>query len=145
MAELGAELARNLQTLAAASVPLPALAKLQGEYLQQASRRCGTRPSRSRSAAVAAPIAASPAQDWAANPTAAYMAQMYLLNARTLMQLADSVEADAKTRQRIRFGVQQWVDMAVAEQLPRAQPRGAAPGARDQGREHRAGPAPPVA
>jgi polyhydroxyalkanoate synthase len=38
---------------------------------------------------------------------------MYLLNARTLMQMADSVEGDEKTRARIRFAVQQWVD-AVA-------------------------------
>ena len=37
---------------------------------------------------------------------------MYLLNARTLMEMADAVEGDAKTRQRIRFAVQQWVDAA---------------------------------
>src|SRR5262249_30967734 len=36
----------------------------------------------------------------------------YLLNARTLMQLAESVEGDAKTQARIRFAVQQWVDAA---------------------------------
>jgi hypothetical protein len=47
---------------------------------------------------------------WAAIPVAATMAQLYLLNARTLMTLADSVEGDAKTRARIRFAVQQWVD-----------------------------------
>jgi polyhydroxyalkanoate synthase len=110
VAGLGVDLARNLQTLAAANVPLPALAKLQGEYLQQATALWNQ--------TVAQPQAGSPSdrrfagQDWAANPSAAYMAQMYLLNARTLMQLADSVEGDAKTRQRIRFGVQQWVDMA---------------------------------
>jgi len=51
-------------------------------------------------------------QDWLANPTAAYTAGMYLLNARTLMQLADNVQTDEKTRQRIRFAVQQWVDAA---------------------------------
>jgi polyhydroxyalkanoate synthase len=51
--------------------------------------------------------------EWAASPAAAHTAQMYLLNARTLMQLADSVQADPKTRQRVRFGVQQWIDMAA--------------------------------
>ena len=38
---------------------------------------------------------------------------MYLLNARTLMQMADKVEGDEKTRQRVRFAVQQWVDAAA--------------------------------
>ena len=50
------------------------------------------------------------AREWADNPTARYNAQMYLLNARTLMQMAEVVEGDAKTRARIRFAVQQWVD-----------------------------------
>ncbi len=49
---------------------------------------------------------------WAANPAAAYAAQMYLLNARALTQLADTVQGDEKTRARIRFAVQQFVDAA---------------------------------
>lgn len=48
-------------------------------------------------------------QGWAENPVAAYSAAAYLLNARTLMGLADAVEADPKTRARIRFGVEQWI------------------------------------
>ncbi|MCW8199773.1 class I poly(R)-hydroxyalkanoic acid synthase [Verminephrobacter aporrectodeae subsp. tuberculatae] len=47
--------------------------------------------------------------DWAGNPVAAFAAAVYLLNARTLMGLAEAVEADEKTRSRIRFGVEQWV------------------------------------
>ena len=50
------------------------------------------------------------APEWMANPATAYTAQMYLLNARTLMQLAESIEGDPKTRARVRFGVQQWID-----------------------------------
>ena len=46
---------------------------------------------------------------WQDNPVAAYSAAVYLLNARTLMGLADAVQADAKTRSRIRFAVEQWV------------------------------------
>lgn len=46
---------------------------------------------------------------WHDNPIAAYSAAVYLLNARTLMGLAEAVEADAKTRSRIRFAVEQWV------------------------------------
>ena len=46
---------------------------------------------------------------WSHNPIAAYTAAAYLLNARTLMGLADAVDADAKTRARIQFAVEQWV------------------------------------
>ena len=46
---------------------------------------------------------------WASNPVAAFSAAAYLLNARTLMGLADAVEGDEKTRARIRFGVEQWM------------------------------------
>ena len=44
-------------------------------------------------------------EGWAANPVAAFSAAAYLLNARTLMGLAVAVEADEKTKARIRFGV----------------------------------------
>ena len=48
-------------------------------------------------------------EGWAQNPVAAFSAASYLLNARTLMALADAVDADAKTRARINFAVEQWV------------------------------------
>jgi polyhydroxyalkanoate synthase len=44
---------------------------------------------------------------WAANPTAAFSAASYLLNAKTLAQLSEAVETDDKTRARIRFAVEQ--------------------------------------
>lgn len=50
------------------------------------------------------------ADAWARNPVAAYSAALYLLNARTLMRMAEAVQADAKTKARIRFAVQQWID-----------------------------------
>ena len=37
---------------------------------------------------------------------------MYLLNAKALMQMAESVDGDAKTKGRLRFAVQQWIDAA---------------------------------
>jgi len=46
---------------------------------------------------------------WSHNPVAAFSAAAYLLNARTLMGLADAVEADEKVRARIRFAVEQWM------------------------------------
>ena len=50
---------------------------------------------------------------WASNPVASLTASAYLLNARTLMGLADAVEADDKTRARIRFAVEQWMAAAA--------------------------------
>ena len=46
---------------------------------------------------------------WTSNPVAAFSAASYLLNARTLMGLADAVEGDAKLKARIRFAVEQWM------------------------------------
>ncbi|WP_297746016.1 class I poly(R)-hydroxyalkanoic acid synthase [Hydrogenophaga sp.] len=50
---------------------------------------------------------------WAGNPVAAFAAASYLLNARTLMAMADAVQGDAKTRSRVRFAVQQWIDASA--------------------------------
>ncbi|QCB45741.1 class I poly(R)-hydroxyalkanoic acid synthase [Hydrogenophaga sp. PAMC20947] len=50
---------------------------------------------------------------WASNPVAAFTAATYLLNARTLMAMADAVEGDAKTKTRVRFAVQQWIDASA--------------------------------
>jgi polyhydroxyalkanoate synthase len=40
----------------------------------------------------------------------AYLAGLYVLNARFVTRLADSLEADSKTRAKVRFAVGQWVD-----------------------------------
>ncbi len=49
------------------------------------------------------------AEAWKANPVSSFSASAYLLNARTLMGLAEAVEGDAKTRARLRFAVEQWM------------------------------------
>jgi polyhydroxyalkanoate synthase len=46
---------------------------------------------------------------WEHNPLAAFSAASYALNAKVLTGMADAVQADEKTRQRIRFAVEQWV------------------------------------
>lgn len=46
---------------------------------------------------------------WARNPVAAFSAAVYLLNARTLLGLADAADTDAKTKARLRFAVEQWM------------------------------------
>jgi polyhydroxyalkanoate synthase len=51
---------------------------------------------------------ASPA--WSQQTPYAWSAAMYLLNADFMQRMADAVDADPKTRDRIRFFTQQWVD-----------------------------------
>ncbi|MDB5859641.1 MAG: phbC [Ramlibacter sp.] len=46
---------------------------------------------------------------WARNPVAAFSAAVYLLNARTLLGLAEAADADARTKGRLRFAVEQWM------------------------------------
>ena len=84
------------------------LQALQQEYLEQA-RQLWT--SQGVQANPATPLSDKrfSAEAWATNPMAALSAATYLLNARTLMGLADAVEADEKTRARIQFGIEQWV------------------------------------
>lgn len=115
---LGAAFGDVFKPTAGPNLPLQQLARIQGEYLKSATevwnqslQRIGKRPG---------PAGAEPpisdrrfgSSEWIGNPAAAFTAQMYLLNARVLMQMADSVEADAKTKARIRFAVQQWIDAA---------------------------------
>ncbi|MFT3666268.1 class I poly(R)-hydroxyalkanoic acid synthase [Piscinibacter sp.] len=102
------EIWKSMQAL---NLPLPALTTLQADYIKQATELWNQTLQREGKPAAPSDRRFA-AQDWAGNPAAAYIAQMYLLNARTLMQLAEAVEGDAKTRQRVRFAVQQWVDAA---------------------------------
>ena len=49
------------------------------------------------------------ADAWGANPVAGYSAAVYLLNARTLLGMAEAAQTDAKTKARLRFAVEQWM------------------------------------
>ena len=85
------------------SVPPDKLQALQQQYLQDMTALMqggGPAAGSDRRFAGAA---------WAENPYASLAARAYLLNARFLMELAEAVQADAKTRARIRFAVEQWV------------------------------------
>jgi polyhydroxyalkanoate synthase len=110
----GSSVGEVWKAMSGLSLPLPTLNQLQGDYVKQATelwnQNLQTLKVDGKAAAPADRRFA--AQDWLGNPAAAYMAQMYLLNARTLLQMAESVEGDEKTRQRIRFAVQQWIDAA---------------------------------
>ena len=96
----------------ALTLPPALLAELQTDYLREAQSiwnrvlQPGATP--------AAPIADRrfAAAEWQARPGTAFAAEMYLLNARTLTRLAQGIDADAKTKQRIAFAVLQFVDAA---------------------------------
>nr|WP_235971150.1 class I poly(R)-hydroxyalkanoic acid synthase [Azohydromonas caseinilytica] len=98
------------------NLPVQAMTKLQGEYLNQATALWNQTLGRLQPDGQAQPTQLGDrrfsAEDWAKNPAASYLAQVYLLNARTLMQMAESIEGDAKAKARVRFAVQQWIDAA---------------------------------
>ncbi len=110
------------QPWAALRPSLQQLADVQQQYLHNAAALWNQSLQRlqpGEPAPPAAPIADRrfAAKPWTDNPAAAFTAQMYLLNSRTLLQMADSVEGDAKTKARLRFAVQQWVDAASPSNL----------------------------
>ncbi len=86
------------------------LAELQADYLKQAAALWNSSLGQGEAPAVSDRRFSSP--EWRANPAASFMTQLYLLNGRTLQQMAAAVEADDKTRARIKFAVQQFVDAA---------------------------------
>jgi polyhydroxyalkanoate synthase len=96
-----------LEAVPAAPLALAAdkLQQLQQQYLQQATELWNQ-------GLHANPVSSDKrfaGDAWGHNPVAAFSAATYLLNARTLMGLADAVESDEKTRSRIRFVVEQWM------------------------------------
>jgi polyhydroxyalkanoate synthase len=112
----GSNVGEIWKAMSGLSLPLPALTELQAEYVEQATDLWNGNLQQMQGEAKAAAVPTDRrfnGQDWMGNPASAYLAQMYLLNARTLMKMADRVEGDEKTRQRIRFAVQQWVDAAA--------------------------------
>jgi polyhydroxyalkanoate synthase subunit PhaC len=104
-----------LQSAARLSVPPTALSALQAEYMKEATALWNGAVERFTGAG-SEPAALGDrrfsAGDWAANPAAALAAQTYLLNSRTLLKMAESIEGDAKAKARVRFAVQQWIDAA---------------------------------
>ncbi|MDN6884300.1 class I poly(R)-hydroxyalkanoic acid synthase [Variovorax sp. CAN2819] len=46
---------------------------------------------------------------WTHSPLSAFSAAVYLLNGRTMLSMAEAIEADEKTKARLRFAVEQWM------------------------------------
>jgi polyhydroxyalkanoate synthase len=104
----GASLDAMWKAMSGLSLPAPLMSELQSAYLEQSTalwnHSLQVRP---------APVADRrfAAEEWTSSPASAFISQMYLLNARTLMQMADQIRVDdEKTKARIRFAVQQWID-----------------------------------
>ncbi|WP_442953165.1 class I poly(R)-hydroxyalkanoic acid synthase [Paucibacter sp. XJ19-41] len=109
-ADMAAGLGEMWKTVAGLQIPMEALSGLQADYLKQATELWNASLHGAKLPAPADRRFAGEA--WSANPAGSFVAQLYLLNARTLQQMADKVEGDEKTKARIRFAVQQWVDAA---------------------------------
>jgi len=109
---LGSAVGEIWKSMSGLSLPMQAITSLQSDYLKQSTDLWNETLMRMQgdgAAAAPVPDRRFAAQEWAANPGSAYTAQMYLLNARTMMQMAEAVEGDVKTRARVRFAVQQWI------------------------------------
>lgn len=90
-----------------ATIDPSVMAKLQNDYMQKMSALWQDMLS---SKAPAISDKRFTGQEWQSNPVFAFNAAAYLLNARFLMSMAESVEATPKAKQKIRFAVQQMVD-----------------------------------
>jgi polyhydroxyalkanoate synthase len=112
----GAAIGGLWKSMSGLNLPMPQLTQIQADYVKSATDVWNQSLQRLQQAlpAQAAPIPDRRfgSTEWASNPAAAFTAQMYLLNAKALMQMADGVQGDAKTKGRIRFAVQQWIDAA---------------------------------
>ncbi len=115
-AAFGAAVGDIVKSISGLNLPLTQLTQIQADYLKNATDIWNQSLQRLAGEGADKPAPLPDRRfggpEWAANPVAAFTAQLYLLNARALMQMADSVQGDAKTRARIRFAVQQWTDAA---------------------------------
>ncbi|MDE2593988.1 MAG: class I poly(R)-hydroxyalkanoic acid synthase, partial [Burkholderiales bacterium] len=107
---MGQSLGATLKSMAALSMDPSMLKVIQEEYLQQATELWNSALEKPEKLAPKDRRFAAP--EWASNPGSAFLASMYLLNARTLQRMADSLKGEDKARERVRFAVQQWVDAA---------------------------------
>jgi polyhydroxyalkanoate synthase len=117
-AAFGSNVGAMVKSLQSVQLPVEALSQLQTDYVKGATELWN----QTLAVTGMSPKATAPTKppaigdrrfassEWTSNPAAAYVAQMYLLNARTMLQMAEELQADEKTKARIRFAVQQWID-----------------------------------
>src|SRR5438128_1587895 len=91
---LSVAVAQTAQALSKVSVPPPALVKLQADYVSESTalwnRLLGSTPATDAAGKAGSNGKAGDrrfsSEDWFKSPATAYLAEMYLLNARTLLQ-----------------------------------------------------------
>ncbi len=88
------------------------LLEIQQSYLKEVTAlwNSGLQPSAGNGAVADRRFSA---EAWHSNPVAQFSAASYLLNARTLMGLAEAVQGDEKTKARLRFAVEQAMAAAA--------------------------------
>ncbi len=101
---------KSLQGFGQLNIPADALGRIQSDYLRQATELWNQ--SLTQGSGLKLDDRRFSSTEWTRNPLSGFVAANYLLNSRTLMQMAESVQGDEKTRQRVRFAVQQWIDAA---------------------------------
>ncbi len=86
------------------SIDPAALQAIQQQYIAEATALWGqgfqARPEGDRRFA---------GEAWSGNPLSAFSAAIYLLKGRTLLKMAEAIDADEKTKARLRFAVEQWM------------------------------------
>jgi hypothetical protein len=97
---LGSAMGELWKSVAGLKLPIDSFSSLQTDYVKQATELWNqsllrSQPDTRETAPAAIGDKRFAAPEWANDPTAAYTAQMYLLNARTLLQLAEAIEGDA--------------------------------------------------
>ncbi len=97
----------NFEAFAPYSLDAPAMQEIQQGYLKDVQALFS---GSMQTPAVADRRFASEA--WGANPVASFTTALYLLNARTMMRLIDCVQADDKTKARLRFATEQQIAAA---------------------------------
>jgi polyhydroxyalkanoate synthase len=100
------------QQMAGVQLPMQAWTQLQQRYLEEAGK-LWNQSLQTPAAPAAVKDRRFAAKAWSEAPGAGFLTQLYLLNARTLSEMAEAVEGDAKAKARIRFAVQQMVDAAA--------------------------------
>ena len=101
----------NFEALAPFQLDAAAMQQLQQGYLQEVQ------------ALVSSSVTVQPifpaitdrrfsSEAWGSNPIAGFTTALYMLNARTMMQLVDCVQTDDKTKARLRFATEQQIAAA---------------------------------
>jgi len=106
-----------------------ALARLQSDFAERQSRlwmaMLGREPGGPAPQPVVSPESGDKrfrAAEWRENPYYDYIKQSYLLSSNYLIGMVETVQADAASKERLRFAVRQWIDAACPANFPATNP-----------------------